>query len=313
MRYLLRNRDNMDMRKQILNAKSIGDIEIIKEEFNKLCEARVQKLNFLNTISEITSFHEIKTIFESMAPSLLGTPKGRDCIKSFIKNINENKSLQTAYLLNENIAHCAYEGDKKSFLMESLGMIKDVNKAQFLKGIAKLQKNLMEGVSILTDEDIANINKAINEININKPMGEVLDSVTFNPKRMSSLLEFNHYVDALVPFMEQIQKNSAKLSENGNVESVEDILNRINEEESRENIELFKTLVESEDKESIFDEYKDNCTRAIKRAIKENKDDVEVSEKLTTILEKVDKKTYNISTFGSDLASFMELENVVNE
>ena len=78
----------MDMRKQILNAKSIEEIEILKNEFNNLCEARTQKLNFLNTISDISSFHEMKTIFESMAPSLLGTTKGRNCIKSFIKNIN---------------------------------------------------------------------------------------------------------------------------------------------------------------------------------------------------------------------------------
>lgn len=303
----------MSITKKVLNAQTIEDVNILKEEFNKLCEARIQKLNFLNTVSDISSFHEMKTIFEAMAPSLLGTTKGKKCIKSFIKNINENKSLQTAYLLNENIAHCAYEGDKKHFLIESLGMVKDVSKAQFLKGIVKLQKNLMEGVSILTDEDIANINKAINEININKPMGEVLDSVTFNPKRMSNLLEFNHNVDTLVPFMEQIQQNNVIMTENGNTESVEDILNRINEEESRENIELFKRLVESEDKETIFEEYKDNCTRAIRKAIRENKSNTEVSTKLSSILEKVDKKVYNISTFGSDIASFMELENVVNE
>jgi hypothetical protein len=303
----------MDIRKEILNAKTVEDVNILKENINKLCEARIEKLNFLNTVSDISSFHEIKTIFEAMAPSLFSTHDGRVCIKSFLTTINENKSLQTAYLLNENIAHCAYEGDKKSFLMESLGMIKDVSKAQFLKGIAKLQENLMEGISILTDEDIANINKAINEININKPMGEVLDSVTFNPKRMSSLLEFNHYVDALVPFMEQIQKNSIKLSENNNVETVEEILNRINEEESKENLEFFKTLVESENKETIFEEYKDNCTRAIRKAIRENKSNTEVSNKLENILEKVNRKTYNISTFGSDIASFIELENVVNE
>ena len=144
-------------------------------------------------------------------------------------------------------------------------------------------------------------------------MGEVLDSVTFNPKRMSSLLEFNHNVDTLVPFMEQIQQNNVIMTENGNTESVEDILNRINEEESRENLELFKRLVESEDKETIFEEYKDNCTRAIRKAIRENKSNTEVSNKLENILEKVNRKTYNISTFGSDIASFIELENVVNE
>jgi hypothetical protein len=47
--------------------------------------------------------------------------------------------------------------------------------------------------------------------------------------------------------------------------------------------------------------------------MRENKDNVEVSEKLSVILEKVNKKTYDISTFGSDIASFIELENVVNE
>jgi hypothetical protein len=197
--------------------------------------------------------------------------------------------------------------------MESLGMAKDVNKQQFIKGVAKLQKNLMEGVDALSNEDIANINKAINELNINKPMGEMLDSLTFNPKRMSNLLEYNKNVDALIPFMEEIQKNNAKTNTINVTESVESILNRINEEESKENIELFKTLVESEDKEGVFVEYKDNCSRAIKKAIRENKDNTEVSEKLTAILEKVNKKTYNISTFGADIASFIELENVVNE
>ena len=301
----------MDIQKRIFNATTIEEINTIKSEFNRLCEIRVEKLNLLNRISEISSFGELKTIFEAIAPSLFASAYGRNCIKKFVNTINENKTLQTMYLLNENIAHCSYDGDKKAFLTESLSLAKEINKKDFLKGIVALQENLIRGVAILTTEDIKAINNAINEINLNKEMSETLDNLALNPKRMSNLLEFNQAIDKLVPFMETIAK-----SRNDNKilgESVEDILKRINEEESKDNIELFKNLFEAEDKESIFEEYKDNCTRAIRKAIRENKDDDVVSTKLNTILEKVENKTYNIASYGADIASFMELENVVNE
>lgn len=301
----------MDIQKKVLNASTIEDVEILRNEFNTLCESRIEKLNFLNRLGDISSFSELKTIFESMAPSLLSTKDGRNCIKSFLKTINENQSLQTAYLLNENIVNCSYNGDKKSFLIESLSLAKDVNKKDFLKGIISLQKCLMEGVSVLNNEDIKAINLAINEVNLNKEMGETLDNLTFNPKRMSNLLEFNKAIDKLVPFMEEI----ASIRNNVEVlgETSEEILNRINEEESRENLELFKTLIESEDKESVFEDYKSNCMSAIRKAIRENKSDEAVSTKLTNILEKVENKKYNIASYGADIASFMELENLVNE
>lgn len=301
----------MDIQKKVLNASTIEDVEILRNEFNTLCESRIEKLNFLNRLGDISSFSELKTIFESMAPSLLSTKDGRNCIKSFLKTINENQSLQTAYLLNENIVNCSYNGDKKSFLIESLSLAKDVNKKDFLKGIISLQKCLMEGVSVLNNEDIKAINLAINEVNLNKEMGETLDNLTFNPKRMSNLLEFNKAIDKLVPFMEEI----ASIRNNVEVlgETSEEILNRINEEESRENLELLKTLIESEDKESVFEDYKSNCMSAIRKAIRENKSDEAVSTKLTNILEKVENKKYNIASYGADIASFMELENLVNE
>lgn len=301
----------MDIQKRIFNATTIEEINTIKNEFNRLCESRVEKLNLLNRISEISSFGELKTIFESIAPSLFASAYGRNCIKRFVNTINENKTLQTMYLLNENIAHCSYDGDKKAFLTESLSLAKEINKKDFLKGIVALQENLIKGVAILTTEDIKAINNAINEINLNKEMSETLDNLALNPKRMSNLLEFNQAIDKLVPFMETIAKSRNDNKVLG--ESVADILKRINEEESKDNIELFKNLFEAEDKESIFEEYKDNCTRAIRKAIRENKDDDVVSTKLNTILEKVENKTYNIASYGADIASFMELENVVNE
>lgn len=301
----------MDIQKRIFNATTIEEINTIKSEFNRLCEIRVEKLNLLNRISEISSFGELKTIFEAIAPSLFASAYGRNCIKKFVNTINENKTLQTMYLLNENIAHCSYDGDKKAFLTESLSLAKEINKKDFLKGIVALQENLIRGVAILTTEDIKAINNAINEINLNKEMSETLDNLALNPKRMSNLLEFNQAIDKLVPFMETIAK-----SRNDNKilgESVEDILKRINEEESKDNIELFKNLFEAEDKESIFEEYKDNCIRAIRKAIRENKSDDVISNKLSNILEKVENKKYNIESYGADIASFMELENVVNE
>lgn len=299
----------MDIQERILNATTVDEIDTIKNEFNCLCEARINKLNLLSKISDITSFGEIKTIFESIAPSLFSSSLGRNCIKHFVKTINENKTLQTMYLLNENIAHCSYDGDKKVFLTESLSLAKDVNKKEFLKGIVALQEDLIKGVAILTDDDIKNINNAINEINLNKEMSETLDNLALNPKRMSNLLEFNQSIDKLVPYMEEI----AKIKNNSNVlgETSEDILTRINEEESRENLELFKELFEAEDKKSVFEEYKDNCVRSIKRAIRENKADEAVSNKLSSILEKVESKVYNIASYGTDIASFIELGNVV--
>ena len=299
----------MDIQKRLLNATTIEEIDTIKKAFNRLCESRVEKLELLNTISNISSFGELKTIFESIAPSLFTSSYGRNCIKRFVNTINENKSLQTMYLLNENIAHCSYDGDKKAFLTESINLAKDVNKNDFLKGIIALQEDLIKGVAILTSEDIKNINNAINEININKEMSEILDNLVLNPKRMSNLLEFNQSIDKLVPYMEEIAniKNDTKVLG----ESVEDIINRINEEESKENIDFIKTLIESEDKESIFEEYKDDCIKSIKKAIRENKSDEEISNKLSVILEKIGNKEYNISTFGADIASFIEIENVI--
>lgn len=167
----------------------------------------------------------------------------------------------------------------------------------------------MEGVSFLSSDAIKAINKAINEININKEMGETLDSLTLNPKKMTNLLEFNASLEKMVPFMEEISKKNTD-NENMVTESSEEILNRINEDETKENLELFKYLIEAEDKKAVFEDYKDNCKRAIKKAIKENKNDNEIVNKLSVILEKIEKKEYNISTYGADIASFMELENI---
>ena len=73
-----------------------------------------------------------------------------------------------------------------------------------------------------------------------------------------------------------------------------------------------KEISNSENRESVFNKYKEVCATKITEAKKnfEAKGDKASSDRLGVVLEQISSKSYVVDTIGTDICGFIELSNI---
>ena len=117
---------------------------------------------------------------------------------------------------------------------------------------------------------------------------------------------------------EEIEKHDFKnITESKDIDSVaNELMKRFNEKYGNELTEEEKTVVkelsESNNKEEVFNKYKEVCTNKINEA-KENYQktgDMDSANKLSSIMEQVSKKVYVEETVENDICNFIEITSI---
>jgi hypothetical protein len=79
-----------------------------------------------------------------------------------------------------------------------------------------------------------------------------------------------------------------------------------------EEANVLKEISSSDNRESVFNKYKEVCTTKITEAKKnfEANGDKASSDRLGAVLEQISNKNFTLETVGSDICSLIELSNI---
>ena len=94
--------------------------------------------------------------------------------------------------------------------------------------------------------------------------------------------------------------------------NVDECYARYNKLLSDDNTEILKEIREAENKEIVFEKYKNECLASIDEAIKNDIDQASC-DKLYEFKTKIQDKKYNEESLGLDISNFIELKNIVKE
>jgi hypothetical protein len=294
--------------------KNINDIDTLlslKNEFNTVCEKREKELQVIAESEKLNtnSFLFIKESFANLSPSLIKTKKGATIINKYVNEHKKNKELQKMFLVYENLTTANKTMNLDDFINEMKEMVGNIDTKALNEGISRLNTILKEGYVEVGEEAKNAISTHNNEV-----LDESVKYVFNNTKKLDNITRFNLCVNEIKNF---INENKVQPISFKSKVSVDEILENFNREFSAENMseedyKLTKLIYESENKEELFETYKNECINKINEVIK-NDPSQETCDQLLEFRTRISKKEFNPDTIGLDIANFIELGNTILE
>jgi hypothetical protein len=303
-------KENISTLKNIIN--SINDIESLsnlQEEFNTLYESKKKKIIISEEAKnlDVSSYFFIKESFENMSDSLFKTAKGKKIIGKYIKEHRNNKDLQKLFQVYDNLAAADSTLNVTNLVQEMKSIVGELNTKKLNEGIANVGA-LLKNAYVLIGEDAKNM------LSENKEVEQYVNYVFNNPLKMSNVVTYNKCINEIKAYVDSNKIRKVKLSEKKtlNLEnSLEEYNNLISEDNlSPEDFAILAEIKNSDNKSELFERYKNDCLASIDRAILINNEQV-VCNKLNEFKTKINAKNFNIDTFGTDIANFIEFKNLV--
>jgi hypothetical protein len=303
-------KENISTLKNIIN--SINDIESLsnlQEEFNTLYESKKKKIIISEEAKnlDVSSYFFIKESFENMSDSLFKTAKGKKIIGKYIKEHRNNKDLQKLFQVYDNLAAADSTLNVTNLVQEMKNIVGELNTKKLNEGIANVGA-LLKNAYVLIGEDAKNM------LSENKEVEQYVNYVFNNPLKMSNVVTYNKCINEIKAYVDSNKIRKVKLSEKKtlNLEnSLEEYNNLISEDNlSPEDFAILAEIKNSDNKSELFERYKNDCLASIDRAILINNEQV-VCNKLNEFKTKINAKNFNIDTFGTDIANFIEFKNLV--
>ena len=290
---------NTNFIKDINSAKTVSELNDLKNHFLSECSKREDKILVSNILNQIDNFCSAKVIFESLAVPLMSKKEGKKLIKEYSNIIKENKSLKTIYAYHEGLKENKTSDNKKSYITEALSLESPFNKNEYITGIGKIVNIISESFKLLGDKFILeNISCDENT----KSIGNSLYFLSTNKKSIKNLNEYISHIDNVSDIIIEDKTDTI----NSDL-TLDEIVSKINENNSSKNMnDIFNAI----DKEKTFIEAKNICLNIISKQKKENSDN-EVLVKLNEIEEKLSKKEYVYDTFTKDMLYMTELQEVL--
>ena len=300
----------------ISKVKDEKTLNLMKESFERDFENQKKSVETIELANYMASkkFGFIKEAFENMSSELFKTKEGRSIINKYIACIKESEELKKMHLLYECIRKAGKDIDVNSYLNEATTMIGDVDQKSYKAATKKLGSVLKEACERLGKEKVVSLD--IPRMNDEKTsLDEAVDYIGTHKKTIKTLPE---YTECYFVIKEHINLNETtkKISGNSLKESdIEKTVNEFNEKYGNELEEssqkLVKELLTTQDKQGVFDRYKNECITRIKEKqnMFESEGDKMSSERLGVILEKVEKKLYNAETVSVDVSNLIEMTN----
>lgn len=292
--------------------KTIEEVENYRKEINEACDKRADFITLCEKADKLSHkpFGYIKDCFEAIAPELFKSKEGKKIMSNYSKTIRENKNLSALHNLYENIRKSGKDMDIDFFANNIANTNWNVDKKTLSEDTLKVGRILAEGY--------LHLGKSAEDLFPSENI--VLESAVFyiaeNKKTNKNIAE---YSNAIKVIKENI---SSKESEENVFESTDlDVLaksllqefnKKYSSELTEEEANALREVSSSENREDVFNKYKNACQSKLSESKKdfEEKGDKSSSERMTAILEQVSNKTYSLENLGNDICGFIELKSI---
>lgn len=309
--------------KQALQAYGNGNIkegDVLRENANEFFELYKNELNeskdnMNNPIyGKTNNFGVIHKIFESNAPELYKTKKGKQIIANYIKIINEDATLRKQFTFYNEMLSVNDVNNPSMFVNEAVELspkfhIKDIRKSN--EKLIKFIKDNKLNENIEVDENLISLFESI-------------EFVLTNTKCIKNLSSFINAKANITDYInEHIEQSKNSLNENKYSGSLEDFANKalnefnekykdvLNEAEQ----EFVKELIDAkfndkmDKRKGIFDKCKNEAISAINTVVVETSGDIK--EKLLSLKERLLNKNFDNDKLVSDVAEMIEIKNTL--
>ena len=286
----------------------MNELESYKLSINEAIENRKNFISLCEMADSASkkSFGFIKEAFENISPELFNTKEGKKIISNYVKTIKENKNLSNLHILYENIRKMGKDSDLNFFINGIANTSWNINKKTISKDTLKLGRILAEGILSIGE-------KASNLIpEENTMLNNAIKFISENKRTNSNIVE---YSDAVKVVSEHVSKNESvknifekidlDIYANNLIESFNKKYSDLSENEKN----IIKEFNNSQNKEEVFNRYKEECIKKLSEAKLEcdNNSDKTTSNRINAVLEKVSNKQFVLENAGTDICGFMDL------
>ncbi len=300
---------------EIKGLKTFEEVEAFKSSVDEAINEQIEQIKKNVFINEIKNkgFGYIKENFENLSEELFKTKKGRVIINSYVSCIKENKDLAKMHQMYECIRKADKEGSIDSYLMEAVSLIGNIDKKQYKKSLDKLGDVFAKAYTELcegrTNDDLQLM------LTNNGAFDKSVEFIMLNKKTPSNLAEYNSKLSTIKKQI--VEGKGYTFSESKNLDTmVDEMVENFNKKYAgqldSEVVGLVKEMFEGKDKEVIFNRYKEQCINKLnetKKGFEDNGDDSS-SKRISTIIERIDKKVYNPDTVNNDLYNLIEISSI---
>ena len=291
---------------------TIQEVESYRNMINEMCDNRHKFIVLCEEAKELStkSFGFIKESFEALSPILFKSSEGKKLMNKYTKMIKENKNLSSLHTINENIRKAGSETDIDFFVNSLMVVEWGVNPSTLKEDTKKLGRVLSEAY-LLVGEEAKNL---IPNENVS-----LSNAVNFIAESKKGTKNISEYSDAARIIKEHIKSKDAKKNVFESVDLddlakrlVEDFNVKYSDKLTIEEANALREISSSEDRESVFNKYKEVCKSKITEAKKnfESNGDKASSDRLGVVLEQIASKSYVLDTVGADICSLIELSNI---
>lgn len=291
---------------------TIQEVESYRNMINEMCDNRHKFIVLCEEAKELStkSFGFIKESFEALSPILFKSSEGKKLMNKYTKMIKENKNLSSLHTINENIRKAGSETDIDFFVNSLMVVEWGVNPSTLKEDTKKLGRVLSEAYLLVGEEAkglIPNENVSLS------------NAVNFIAESKKGTKNISEYSDAARIIKEHIKSKDAKKNVFESIDLdtlakklVEDFNVKYGDKLTIEEANTLREISSSEDRESVFNKYKEVCKSKITEAKKnfESKGDKASSDRLGVVLEQIASKSYVLDTVGADICSLIELSNI---
>jgi hypothetical protein len=291
---------------------TIQEVESYRNMINEMCDNRHKFIVLCEEAKELStkSFGFIKESFEALSPILFKSSEGKKLMNKYTKMIKENKNLSSLHTINENIRKAGSETDIDFFVNSLMVVEWGVNPSTLKEDTKKLGRVLSEAYLLVGEEAkslIPNENVSLS------------NAVNFIAESKKDTKNISEYSDAARIIKEHIKSKDAKKNVFESIDLdtlakrlVEDFNVKYGDKLTIEEANALREISSSEDRESVFNKYKEVCKSKITEAKKnfESKGDKASSDRLGVVLEQIASKSYVLDTVGADICSLIELSNI---
>ena len=291
---------------------TIQEVESYRNMINEMCDNRHKFIVLCEEAKELStkSFGFIKESFEALSPILFKSSEGKKLMNKYTKMIKENKNLSSLHTINENIRKAGSETDIDFFVNSLMVVEWGVNPSTLKEDTKKLGRVLSEAYLFVGEEAkslIPNENVSLS------------NAVNFIAESKKGTKNISEYSDAARIIKEHIKSKDAKKNVFESIDLdtlakrlVEDFNVKYGDKLTIEEANALREISSSEDRESVFNKYKEVCKSKITEAKKnfESKGDKASSDRLGVVLEQIASKSYVLDTVGADICSLIELSNI---
>ena len=294
---------------ELKELNTIEEVENYRKEMNESCDSRIKRINLCNKANELKgkSFGYIKECFETLSPELFNDKEGKKLIRKYTDTIRNNRNLSKMHSIYESIRK-ANKNIDADFFMNNLSKLNNgVSKETLKEDTEKLGSVLCEAYLYLNGAEKTELPKE------NIKFLQAVDYIIENKVTTNNLAQ---YSEAVKLIKENIAKNET-MSEPMKGTDLDEVVNNMitdfnkkyEGKLTKEEFDAIKEVSMSQDKENIFNRYKDTCKAKLGEAKEKfhSQGDSDSYDRICMVMEQLDKKEYAENTLSSDICNLIEL------